>query len=103
MFWFTSRHTKWEHPDEVLLEDVKLSDLVSIKFDDEFKRKRILLAEDNLINQKVMLKLLSNLGLSHIDIAVDGAQALWKMLYSRNANKWASIGRCEYYYREISL
>ena len=38
--------------------------------------KRILLAEDNLINQKVMVMMLKNLGFENIDIALDGAQAV---------------------------
>ncbi|EPE31201.1 CheY-like protein [Glarea lozoyensis ATCC 20868] len=38
--------------------------------------KRLLLAEDNLINQKVMVKMLRGLGFEHIHTALDGAQAV---------------------------
>lgn len=38
--------------------------------------KRILLAEDNPINQKVMLKILAGLGFDNIDVAINGEQAL---------------------------
>ncbi|PMD24716.1 sensor histidine kinase/response regulator Fos-1/TcsA [Hyaloscypha hepaticicola] len=38
--------------------------------------KRILLAEDNFINQKVMLMMLKGLGFGKVDIAVDGAEAV---------------------------
>ncbi|KAJ4367114.1 hypothetical protein N0V83_007644 [Neocucurbitaria cava] len=42
--------------------------------------KRLLLAEDNLINQKVMLKMLAGLGFKNIDIAQDGKVAVAKAL-----------------------
>lgn len=38
--------------------------------------KRLLLAEDNIINQKVMVMMLRGLGFKNIDLATDGAQAL---------------------------
>jgi osomolarity two-component system sensor histidine kinase TcsA len=41
-----------------------------------FVTKTLLLAEDNLINQKVMLRLLSALGFQNVDTAGDGAQAV---------------------------
>jgi osomolarity two-component system sensor histidine kinase TcsA len=40
-----------------------------------FEAKTILLAEDNLINQKVMLMMLRSLGFLRVDTATDGAQA----------------------------
>jgi len=38
--------------------------------------KRLLLAEDNLINQKVMVMMLKGLGFENVDTALDGAQAV---------------------------
>jgi osomolarity two-component system, sensor histidine kinase TcsA len=40
-----------------------------------FEQKAILLAEDNIINQKVMLMTLRSLGFLRVDTATDGAQA----------------------------
>jgi osomolarity two-component system sensor histidine kinase TcsA len=40
--------------------------------------KRLLLAEDNFINRKVMLRILAGLGFENIDIAVDGKEAVAK-------------------------
>lgn len=42
--------------------------------------KRILLAEDNLINRKVMLKMLAGLGFDNIDTAQDGKEAVMKAM-----------------------
>lgn len=39
-------------------------------------KKRILLTEDNPINQKVMVKMLKGLGFANIDLATDGRQAV---------------------------
>jgi osomolarity two-component system sensor histidine kinase TcsA len=39
-------------------------------------KKRILLAEDNPINQKVMLMMLKNMGVGHIELAQDGEEAV---------------------------
>jgi osomolarity two-component system sensor histidine kinase TcsA len=44
--------------------------------EEAFQKKTILLAEDNIINQKVMIKTLRSLGFKHIDTANDGAQAI---------------------------
>ncbi|KAJ4354091.1 uncharacterized protein N0V89_005824 [Didymosphaeria variabile] len=38
--------------------------------------RRVLLAEDNAINRKVMLKMLAGLGFNHVDIATDGNEAV---------------------------
>jgi osomolarity two-component system sensor histidine kinase TcsA len=38
--------------------------------------KRILLAEDNFINQKVMLMMLKNLGFEEVDTTTDGVEAV---------------------------
>jgi osomolarity two-component system, sensor histidine kinase TcsA len=47
-------------------------------------KKRILLAEDNPTNQKVMLKMLRILGFAHIDTCTDGAQAVSAVLAKHN-------------------
>lgn len=39
-------------------------------------RKRILAAEDNLVNQKVLVRVLNSLGFQHITIASNGAEAV---------------------------
>jgi osomolarity two-component system sensor histidine kinase TcsA len=38
--------------------------------------RRVLLAEDNAINRKVMLKMLVGLGFNHVDIATNGNEAV---------------------------
>lgn len=47
--------------------------------------KRLLLVEDNLVNQKVMLGILRTLGFRNVDLATDGAQAICLVLSSPNA------------------
>ncbi|KAF1839005.1 hypothetical protein BDW02DRAFT_564340 [Decorospora gaudefroyi] len=42
--------------------------------------KRLLLAEDNLINRKVMLRMLAGLGFEKVDTAIDGKEAVTKAL-----------------------
>lgn len=44
--------------------------------------KRLLLAEDNFINRKVMLRMLAGLGFPNIDVAVDGKEAVAKIIQS---------------------
>lgn len=83
VFWFTARLTRVKHLGALEkirdgieavtlttpvapLEDMKLAAL----------NKRILLAEDNPINSKVMLKMLSALGFDNIDLATDGRTAV---------------------------
>ncbi|KAJ4324138.1 hypothetical protein N0V94_001494 [Neodidymelliopsis sp. IMI 364377] len=52
--------------------------------------KRILLAEDNFINRKVMLRMLAGLGFPNIDVAVDGKEAVAKTIQSAD-EKHASV------------
>ncbi|KAF2474118.1 sensor histidine kinase-like protein/response regulator Fos-1 [Lindgomyces ingoldianus] len=82
IFWFTARlkKVKLKHISvsqgnyEVTainssnspLEDMKLAAV----------KRRVLLAEDNQINQKVMLKMLAGLGFDNIDLAADGREAV---------------------------
>ena len=44
--------------------------------------KRLLLAEDNFINRKVMLRMLAGLGFPNIDVAIDGKEAVAKTIQS---------------------
>jgi osomolarity two-component system, sensor histidine kinase TcsA len=48
-------------------------------YKETFETKHILVAEDNVINQKVMIRMLRSLGFTHIDTAVDGAQAILRV------------------------
>jgi osomolarity two-component system sensor histidine kinase TcsA len=83
IFWFTTKMKKVKqlpsvdviheqikdlalHTPIVPLEDIKIA----------AADKTILLAEDNPINQKVMLKMLAGLGFNNIDRAVNGRQAV---------------------------
>jgi PAS domain S-box-containing protein len=72
-FWLTARLKKSQQsPDKVI--EARTSDAESVLKQDHAGR-RILLAEDEPINQEVTLLLLENVGLVG-DIAVDGAKAL---------------------------
>ncbi|KAL5385000.1 hypothetical protein DPSP01_005100 [Paraphaeosphaeria sporulosa] len=42
--------------------------------------KRVLLIEDNPINQKVMLKMLKGLGFENVDLAIDGRKAVTMLI-----------------------
>lgn len=48
--------------------------------------KRVLLAEDNFINRKVMLRMLAGLGFPNVDVAVDGKEAVAKVTQSADEN-----------------
>jgi len=41
-----------------------------------FKKARVLVADDNLINQKLLNRVLSRLGVGHVDVASDGQEAV---------------------------
>jgi CheY-like chemotaxis protein len=83
IFWFTARMKKvkklkvidaLQEELEALAQSTSVSpleDIRSVAVD-----KRILLAEDNPINQKVMLKMLTSLGFKNIDLATDGREAV---------------------------
>ncbi|KAH6622198.1 sensor histidine kinase-like protein/response regulator Fos-1 [Boeremia exigua] len=45
-------------------------------------KKRLLLAEDNFINRKVMLRILAGLGFPVIDVAVNGKEAVAKTIHA---------------------
>ena len=85
IFWFTAKLYRLkqlphavkasaeqsEHPARVAATPDVYADL-----EQAAAGKRILLAEDNEINQKVMLRMLNNLGFDSVDVAVDGGEAL---------------------------
>jgi osomolarity two-component system sensor histidine kinase TcsA len=88
IFWFTVKFKKTQRLDQVKSEKAlnftlqrpaqplpdKDSDLF-LKLRKVAPQKRLLVAEDNLINQKVIIKMLSTLGFRDIDVATDGAEA----------------------------
>jgi osomolarity two-component system sensor histidine kinase TcsA len=85
VFWFTAVFKKIKVFDEVASLSIHLANLTSSSNmrpkpldtpTDFFETKTLLLAEDNLINQKVMLRMLHSLGFLRVETAMDGAQAL---------------------------
>jgi osomolarity two-component system sensor histidine kinase TcsA len=82
VFWFTSRMKKVKlKPIEVLQEEMEalsnrsckspFEDIKAVAVD-----KKILLAEDNPINQKVMLKMLASIGFKDVKLVPDGKEAI---------------------------
>jgi len=86
VFWFTAKLEKLEK-----MNSSRKVDRLSAKLEaatllpvinpltlvkDLAPGKRILLAEDNFINQKVMLMMLKGLGFAKVDMAGDGAEAV---------------------------
>src|SRR5579883_252157 len=65
-FWFTIRLSHASAPEPVLIDDAAMQQVSSL---------RVLLAEDNKVNQLIGLKLLGKLGVS-ADLAENGAQAI---------------------------
>ncbi|CAO2649463.1 Nn.00g068480.m01.CDS01 [Neocucurbitaria sp. VM-36] len=89
VFWFTAKLKKCKQLSVVdVLQDriqgVTTPSPTPVNYMEEIKvtavNKRLLLAEDNLINQKVMVKMLAGLGFEHVDIAQDGKEAVAKAL-----------------------
>lgn len=85
IFWFTAKLTKVKQFKviEPIQEDIDMlaSHTPISPFEDiqlAATDKKILLAEDNPINQKVMLKMLDGLGFKNIDVAIDGKGAVAK-------------------------
>ncbi|KAJ4302689.1 hypothetical protein N0V90_001578 [Kalmusia sp. IMI 367209] len=83
VFWFTAKLKKVERLARVKIVQRKLETLPGpspIPAFDELKLlaadRHILLAEDNAINRKVMLKMLAGLGFDSIDFATDGNEAV---------------------------
>ncbi|KAF2868322.1 two-component system protein A [Massariosphaeria phaeospora] len=83
-FWFTARLKKVNQLRiadalQEKLESLSAPSVTASPFEDiklAATNTRILLAEDNLINQKVMLKMLAGLGFANIDRAIDGREAV---------------------------
>ncbi|KAF1851015.1 uncharacterized protein K460DRAFT_270305 [Cucurbitaria berberidis CBS 394.84] len=90
VFWFTAKLKRCKQmslvealQDKTLSTSARSTALVNPM--EEMKvvaaDKRILLAEDNLMNQKVMLKMLIGLGFQGVDVAQDGKEAVTKALH----------------------
>lgn len=87
VFWFTAKLKKCKQLKtmEVLQDKIQGLTIPSPTIANPMEEmkaiaanKRILLAEDNFINRKVMLKMLTGLGFESIDIALDGKEAVAK-------------------------
>ncbi|KAH7386844.1 two-component system protein A [Phaeosphaeria sp. MPI-PUGE-AT-0046c] len=87
VFWFTAKLKKCKQLQAVDLltegmEALNTSVPAPVNIMEQIKKiavkKRLLIAEDNLINQKVMLRMLAGLGFEDVDIASDGKEAMMK-------------------------
>jgi signal transduction histidine kinase/CheY-like chemotaxis protein len=58
-------------------------------------KTRILLAEDNFINQRVAVSLMHKIGYDHIDLVSNGSQAV-QAIINENVNKWGIQGADPY-------
>jgi osomolarity two-component system sensor histidine kinase TcsA len=84
VFWFTAKFQKINASNEMSRLTTQMANMtpltpppgLSAMLRETFGSKNILLAEDNIINQKVMVKMLRSLGFVRVDIAPDGAQAI---------------------------
>lgn len=94
VFWFTAKFKKCKQlevidlmPDKI--EGPPVRPLFLTNPMEEMKivarDKRVLLAEDNFINRKVMIKMLVGLGFESIDTALDGKEAVAKALLESNS------------------
>ncbi|KAJ5859692.1 hypothetical protein N7534_004969 [Penicillium rubens] len=79
VFWFTARMgrvgTGYSNAQPAIPSTDDAKDLLN-RVRGIAPRKRVLLVEDNLVNQTVMLKLLQSLEFERIDVAGDGAEAV---------------------------
>jgi osomolarity two-component system sensor histidine kinase TcsA len=87
VFWFTAKLKKCKQLKvvEILsdsMEALKVPSLAPVDAMQEIKavaaNKRLLLAEDNFINRKVMLRMLAGLGFENVEVALDGKAAVEK-------------------------
>jgi osomolarity two-component system sensor histidine kinase TcsA len=83
IFWFTSKLKKVKEIAQLEVLREKLEDLSCPspkmplqEIREASANKRVLLAEDNPINQKVMVKMLARLGFNSVDLATDGQKAV---------------------------
>ena len=82
VFWFSVKVAKLHllKPVPVLEDDLAAVSITGPSsvgvLKDIAPSKRLLIAEDNPINQKVIMMLLRSLGFKHLDTAMDGAQAV---------------------------
>lgn len=99
VFWFTIKLKKCQQLQTMETPRTKLDALRTASPTaadpmDELKyvavSKRLLLAEDNFINRKVMLRMLAGLGFPNIDVAVDGKEAVAKTIQSAD-DRHASV------------
>lgn len=95
VFWFTAKLKKVEQLAQIEFIQRKLDTLSSQSptpaLDDLHnlaQNCRILLAEDNAINRKVMLKMLAGLGFASIDVATDGKEAVRMSTKGLFSNNW---------------
>jgi osomolarity two-component system sensor histidine kinase TcsA len=88
VFWFTAKLKKCKQAKlvELIAENVEALKLPSPAPSNPMHDlrlaatgKRLLLAEDNMINRKVMLQMLSGLGFENMDIALNGKEAVTKV------------------------
>ena len=70
IFWFTVMMTK----SQVGLQNHSIN--AALPITKTFASKKLLLVEDNQVNQKVMVKTLSKLGFTDVDVAEDGVHAV---------------------------
>ena len=98
VFWFTAKLKKCKQVKTIealgdSLDALQLPSPVLINPMDTLKElavgRRLLLAEDNHINRKVMLRMLAGLGFDSVDTAADGAEAVLKA--SPGANSYDLI------------
>jgi len=80
VFWFTARLKKVSHitalTDNLEALTIPVNTAPFEKMRLTASDKKILLAEDNPINQKVMKKMLAGLGFNNIDLATNGEEAV---------------------------
>lgn len=81
-FWFTTRLSKISAtPSSPSAtgeknSNVSTADTETMHADENALMKQLLVVEDNLINRTIMVKLLKNYGFKHIDVAVNGQEAV---------------------------
>lgn len=64
---------------QVSLKHVASSNSLADGLDSDNSERRLLIAEDNVINMKVAIRILKRLGFTHIDTAEDGHEAVAKV------------------------